>query len=204
MSSARAFSKPSSVERGRYAYGVRLSVAIMHTPGDRSANVRELVAALPGAFVVRARGQLGVWDTAARAWLAGYLGLADRDATHHLVLQDDVTLCSGFVDLAWEAVAQCPDAPLSLFCSVAGFTAQAVVLPIPMIHPWLTWCAANEHRLPQHDDVRLRAWMKTQGLAMSYVRPSLVQHGALPSLLGHEVIRTDSFEQSPARVEVYS
>lgn len=185
-----------------------LSVAIMHTPScpARAANVRALTAQLPEAAVIEDAGR-GVWDTARRAWLRRGTrrnGWPLDHTTHHLVLQDDVTLCDGFLDRALDVIAQRPFVPLSLFTSnCRGLTAQALVLPVAMISSWLAWCEENDARLPAHDDVRLRAWMKSQGLAMSFARPSLVQHGAFESLLGHEVLSASTFEQCPQRVEVF-
>lgn len=154
---------------------VNLSISIMHTPGERSSNVHAMQRALARAVVVEEAG-LGVWDTARRAWLAHELS-----ASHHLVLQDDATLCPAFEQRALAEVSARPFVPLAL-CSVGPTV--ALVLPVPMIAPWLEWCAARPN-LPAHDDVRLTKWLRTQGVAFVFAQPALVEHGAFPSLLGH-------------------
>ncbi|TLP58646.1 hypothetical protein [Microbispora triticiradicis] len=92
----------------------RISVAVMYHParGDRIPRIAEACAPLrlvpvpdpdPGSFPSPLR-------TAKRAWAAW-----SPDATHHLVLQDDVLLVDGFSAHLRAAVAACPDDALALY-----------------------------------------------------------------------------------------
>ncbi|KAA9374244.1 hypothetical protein F5972_32255 [Microbispora cellulosiformans] len=92
----------------------RISVAVMYHParGDRIPRIAEACAPLrlvpvpdpdPGSFPSPLR-------TAKRAWAAW-----SPDATHHLVLQDDVLLVDGFSAHLRAAVAARPDDALALY-----------------------------------------------------------------------------------------
>lgn len=170
-----------------------ISVAIMHTPGERSINVERMISVLPDPFIVKEEGR-GAWDTAQRAWRSH-----DVLATHHIVLQDDAMLCKDFYRLACMVIQLRPFVPVSFF----PIGAVAISLPVPMIEHWLQWCELYDAQLPRHDDVRLNKWVKSQGLRFTYSKPSLVQHGAFPSLLDHteNPVATD-FVAAPNKVEM--
>lgn len=57
--------------------------------------------------------------SAQAAWRA-----AAADATHHLVLQDDVSLCGGFLDAVHDAIAMRPGDALALFTEWGSRTAH--------------------------------------------------------------------------------
>ncbi|MDA1361038.1 hypothetical protein O1R50_15510 [Glycomyces luteolus] len=93
---------------------VLLSTAIMTHPAreDRARKLAESLPELNPAVIVDdtepGRGNLA---NALRAWAA-----VGEDATHHLVLQDDVVPCENFTALVHRAVAARPAEAISLFC----------------------------------------------------------------------------------------
>lgn len=181
-----------------------ISTAILHAPQspERAANLRDLLAAIPHATVIADDGQAtaqianrrGCWPLARRGWLAA-------TGAHHLVLEDDAQLCSGFLDQLATLIAARPDACLSLFrgaspCSVA------TVMPATVIPRWLAWVdqdARGSRWLPHHDYL-IDAGMRALGVPHLYAEPSIVEHRALASLLGHRHVRAVRWEQSPASV----
>lgn len=181
-----------------------LSVAILHAPWspERAANVRDLLEQLPAALVVadehregdlKVANRRGCWPMAWWAWCA-----VDPDATHHLVLEDDAQLCDGFLGLVEQAIAREPDACLSLFrgerdCSVA------TVLPVPIIAEWMTWVRESPRgvKLLPHHDYLIAAGMRELGVPRLYAQPSLVEHRAFGSLLGHDHVTARTFDAAP-------
>lgn len=172
---------------------VVLSVAIAHAPwGGRGANVERLRVALPNAQVVCDRGDANAWDTAQRAWRAHDVG-----ATHHLVLQDDAVLCDGFEERALLMIAQCPGDVISFFTPhLARKSAVAVAMPLALVDEWLTWCETST--LPRHDDWLIHGWLRATGRPLMRTSPSLVEHGPGPSLMKHDYVAAEHFEQSPS------
>jgi hypothetical protein len=141
--------------------------------------------------------------TSALAWSA-----IEGVATHHLVVQDDVRLCDDFPRQLRAAVATRPADPLFLYtdwgtrCShllrlaaLRGASwaeaidpwapAQAMVLPRELARGFVDHVAA--HPEPAADALAMVAYLRHRG-TMAYVSaPNLVEHGAAPSLLGHDV-----------------
>lgn len=180
---------------------VNLSVCIMHVPDDpnRRAWVRDMTRVL-------ARGQLvpticrdvdrkGVWPTAKSAWLRYH-----PNCTHHMVLQDDVQLCTHFVKLVTTAIEHKPDEILCLYSpsqhlkargtawwrTRGGTWGQALILPRRRIHEFLNWSAAHVDEEYTYDDTRMALWSIERGIDVWVTIPSLVQHlGMNNSLLGH-------------------
>lgn len=103
--------------------GIRLSTAIMTHPArqDRARALAEAVAGLNPVIVVDQGGGTGNLGAALRAWAA-----VGQDATHHLVLQDDVTPCGRFAARVHDAVSAQPSAAISLFCEWGSRTAGLV------------------------------------------------------------------------------
>jgi hypothetical protein len=104
---------------------VRLSAAIMTHPAreDRARKLAEALPELDAAIVVDepggpGRGNLG---NALRAWAR-----IGADATHHLVLQDDVVPCEDFTARLRRAVRARPDDAVSLFCEWGSRSANLV------------------------------------------------------------------------------
>lgn len=114
---------------------VRLSTVIMAHP-RRQAAAQRLSEAHPGlaAGVVtdpEPQGPPSALRTARLAWQA-----VRPDATHHLVLQDDVVLPPGFADIVAELVAERPGAAVSLFTEWGSRTANAIRTAALLGHDW--------------------------------------------------------------------
>lgn len=179
-----------------------ISVAIIHAPGhpERSACVAAIQEQLPEARVLldtdksgdaQIANRRGCWPMARRAWLMA-------TGTHHLVLEDDAVLCADFRAVLARAIELAPDACLSLFhgdrwCSVA------TVMPRSVIESWLAWADGNNQ--PHHDHMIIRG-MRAIGASHWHVDPSIVDHAALPSLLGHPPVRALRFESNPGALSL--
>lgn len=179
------------------------SIAIQHTPGrtDRRKWVESVLNRLRAeqpdlpVQVIEDRKREGCWPTYLRSLKAA---CAD---SHHLVLQDDVTLCKDFVASVREVIRARPTDVISLFTnSRFVFTARhrrehwiqnssvpglAVIWPNELIGEFIEWQNAHIARDCPWDDVRVSMWLiKTLRPAFATV-PSLTQHlGYQASLLG--------------------
>ncbi|WP_205328261.1 hypothetical protein [Glycomyces sp. YM15] len=103
---------------------MRLSTAIMTHPAreDRARKLAEALPELaPAVIVDDTEPGHGNLANALRAWAA-----VEEDATHHLVLQDDVVPCDDFTALVHRAVAARPDDAISLFCEWGSRSAALV------------------------------------------------------------------------------
>lgn len=187
---------------------VTVSVAIMAHP-SRAAQVDVLTKAIDGPVTPVFDRKGDRWDTGRRSLLA-----ADPSATHHLVVQDDVTPAKN-LRAAMRRIAAIipPDVP------VAAYMGRSRVLPRYNLLPLLR--AAKQHKVPfmrfggpwwgqavltptshlqalvawgdQHThirqyDHRMTGYWDSLGIDCWYTAPSLVQHlvgKANPSLLGH-------------------
>lgn len=179
----KAFPAPIS------AWPPKLSVAIMAHP-SRTDNVDRILADLDTeATVVWDEGR-GLWDTARRAWLAHGV-----DATHHLVLQDDVVVCRDLVAGLTAAIEQVPTAPISAFMmryrlkltrrtayqatDAAWFldwwslSGQAICLPVVDIAPMVKFADRKQR---ENDDIRIRAFYRSRKTQIWNTVPSLVEH----------------------------
>jgi hypothetical protein len=128
------------------------------------------------------------------------------DATHHLVLQDDVELCEGFLDAVLAAVAIRPGDALALFTEWGSRTAQlsriaairgagwaeavdeyvpslALVLPAETARRFGRYAARDGVAA---DDVAMRAFLDELGMAAYVCLPNLVEHRDVPSVAGND------------------
>ncbi|WP_051326037.1 hypothetical protein [Glycomyces tenuis] len=181
---------------------VRLSAAIMTHPA-RAGHARELAARLPEldpVCVVDETGpDRGNLANALRAWAA-----VGDDATHHLVLQDDVILCDRFTELVHSAVRSRPDEAVSLFCEWGSRTATLV-----RAAAWqgLSWARAVDMYTPSQalvmpravaldfvasaadpdgpDDLALASHLRRTGVPSVVTVPNLLEHDDRPSLTGN-------------------
>jgi len=152
----------------------------------------------------RPEGPPATLPTARLAW-----GAVEEEATHHLVLQDDVELCEGFTQLVYEAIASGPDAPLSLFANWASRSGQmvrlaalsgaswspvldpyvptqALILPAQLARRFADQSAALPDSMP--DNQAMSAFLARE-MATTYVCcPNLVEHAAEDSLLWHDIM----------------
>ena len=140
--------------------------------------------------------------TAVHAWRA-----VKDDATHHLVLQDDVLLCADFTSALGLAVRGRPDDALSLFTEWGSRTSHAarlaalssevwaevvdeyvptlaLVLPADLARGFARFAAGRETG-SDPDDVVMCEFLRTCGVRMLVSVPNLVQHADLPSVAGN-------------------
>jgi len=170
------------------------SIAIQHVPGraDRQKWLQAMIDQLRGEnpnkpIVVMEDTQLeGCWPTYRRALEA------TGDASHHLVLQDDIGLCRDFLLSVEEVIRARPNNLVSLYTNAdavftarergeswierTGVSGQSVIWPTNLIGEFLQWQDAHiDHNFPW-DDVRVSMWIiKTSQRAFATV-PSLTQH----------------------------
>jgi hypothetical protein len=179
-----------------------LSAAVMTHP-SREAEVRRFVERHPEldlrVAVDPRPGRGHSLGTALLAW-----SMAEPGATHHLVLQDDVLLCEGFVELTFAAVRTHPDAAVSMFAEWGaragglvrlallrgqGYAAvadpyiptQALVLPAALAADF----AEKGRAETEPDDIALLRHLRRTGTPAVVVAPNLVQHEDRPSLTGN-------------------
>lgn len=188
---------------------VRLSIAIMHHPA-RAAKISEIVAAcapLPARVIADPEpdGPPSPLRTAKKAWAAVAPG-----ATHHLVLQDDLTLTDGFAEHILAAVEAQPDAAITLYVNwhstpnsyfvrraVESGTAWAplfdafvptlgLVLPAAVATELAAYLATVPDDV-RHDDRVIAEFCREKGTPVLAAVPHLVEHGDLRSVAGNEV-----------------
>ena len=152
--------------------------------------------------------------TAVRAWAAA------GDASHHLVLQDDVVVIDGFVDNVLQHLQEFPEAALAYFAQWSSCNGMAVRLGALVNARWVeaipewTPCQAlvlprrlalgfTEFGLshhPQPCDELMQLFLTSKGVPTYLSVPSLADHAPLPSLLGHDpkgARKAACFQQGP-------
>lgn len=171
-----------------------LSIAIQHTPNraDRRKWVQAMVAQLrienpdiPLRVIEDSQCE-GCWPTHRRALQAA------NDASHHLVLQDDLGLCRDFIGSVKEVIRARPRNLIALYTNAnavfrarargeswvekSGVCGPAMVWPKDWISEFLEWQDAHIDRNFAWDTVRVSMWLiKTSKKAFATV-PSLTQH----------------------------
>jgi len=182
---------------------VRMSYCIMAHP-KRVEHVSWMLRVLQGqgaqnVTVMYDRNGEGAWKNSKRAWET-----ADSAFTHHMVLQDDISMCKDFVEAASWCATLRPDAPISFFlprksteeaiakglCWVSTrrfLWAQAVIMPIGMAHDFLRWVSRHDDpTFGRHDDVRMAAFYAEKRLRVYVPVPTFIEHeGAEDSLMGN-------------------
>ncbi|HWO00090.1 MAG TPA: hypothetical protein VNS63_12570 [Blastocatellia bacterium] len=180
-----------------------LSIAIQHTPSrpDRRKWVQAMIqqlrsedASVPIALIQDAQLE-GCWPTYRRALEAA------GDASHHLVLQDDLGLCRDFIQSVKEVIRARPTNLIALYSNAgsvftardrgeswvekAGACGPSVIWPRELIAEFLQWQDIHIDRSFAFDTVRVSMWLiKTSKKAFTTV-PSLTQHlGSESSTLG--------------------
>jgi hypothetical protein len=185
---------------------VSLSVAVMTHPRRRD-HAQKLAAALhpyPVDIVLDPApdGPPESLRTAARAWAAA------GDATHHLVVQDDIVVTDGFIGHVLRDVVEFPEAALAYFAHWSCLNGAAVRLGALLGVRWVeaipewTPCLAlvlsrrlalgfaefglSYDREPRRDDNVMQLYLTSKGAPTYLSIPCLVNHSPLPSLLGHD------------------
>jgi len=143
--------------------------------------------------------------TALRAWQ-----MIDPDATHHLVLQDDVILCDDFRSVLLDAIATMPGHPLALFAEWGSRTAhmmrlaalrgacwaeaadtmvpaQAVVLPAALAQGFIARVTGDPD-IGDDDAIVLASYLESVEAVLYVPTVSLVDHTTVPSLLGNDLV----------------
>lgn len=141
------------------------------------------------------------------AWAAW--GAIRSDATHHLVLQDDVELCQDFVERVESAVLEHPDTPLAFYANwdswngaatraaalsnerwvpaVPGEWIPTLALLLPRRDVTALLSATHPDRAkPEPDDVVLARELGARGRQVLISVPHLVEHTGHPSLIGND------------------
>lgn len=187
---------------------VTLSVAVMTHPA-RAAQAEKLAAELQDCSVrviqdpAPERGP-ATMRTARAAWAA-----VGQDATHHLVLQDDVMPAPGLLDAVRRAAGARPEHALAFFAEwgsrsatpiriaalcgsawaeVVDFyiPAQALVLPAAVARAADGYLATQDEDTP--DDIALHGYLHGAGVPIWVSVPNLVEHADTPSLIGNQVL----------------
>ncbi|GAA3290558.1 hypothetical protein Dvina_19370 [Dactylosporangium vinaceum] len=186
---------------------MNVSAAVMTHP-TRLAAAQRLCAALAPIDATPAvdpepHATPGAMRSARLAWAAG-----GPDATHHLVLQDDIELAEGFAAAVAASVALHPDAAISFFVEWGSRTAalvrwaaladaswvpminpyvptQALVMPAPLARD-LAAFLRDETDDAEPDDEAILRFLQRRGTRMLAAVPNLVEHLDLPSLTGNE------------------
>ncbi|WP_067816165.1 hypothetical protein [Actinomadura kijaniata] len=188
---------------------IDISVAIMHHPrrADRIPALVRACAPLDPVVVPDPEpdGRPSPLRTAKRAWAA-----VGRDATHHLVLQDDVRLVPRFAEQLRDAVRGRPRHGVSLFClwhtphnsylvrraAVAGegyaplsprewTPTQGFVLPARLARELAEYLAGIPDEV-QDDDEMIAVFCRERGVPVVATVPHLMDSGHERSLVeGH-------------------
>jgi hypothetical protein len=179
------------------------SIAIQHTPddGDRRRWLKSILEKLRAeqptvaVEVIKDQKRDGCWPTLLRCLEAAH------GASHHLVLQDDITLCQDFLAAVREVIRARPNQLISLYtnsrCVFAarqrgeswieklGVAGPAIIWPTKLIGEFIEWQRAHIASDFPWDDGRVSMWLsKTSKPAFATV-PSLAEHlGYQASLLG--------------------
>ena len=149
--------------------------------------------------------------TAKKAYLSSI-----GDATHLVVLQDDVELCNNFVDICYQIVAAHPDKIVSLFpfdyqiyseqyenigtpyLAVNIMSGCGVIMPVQYIKPCFNYIQ-SEFNDKIEDDKGIREWAEYAGIDIITTIPALIQHIGDRSILNkyRPIQRTYYFEKDP-------
>ncbi|MEU2826940.1 hypothetical protein ABZ763_32920 [Streptomyces bacillaris] len=186
-----------------------VGAAVMAHP-RRAAQAAELAAGLAGwgARVVTdpvPGGGAGALRTARAAWAA-----VAPDATHHVVLQDDVLPCRDFTARVADGIRELPDAPLALYANWNSWNGAAtraaalqgaawvpavpgewtpslaLVLPRADVEALLAAVPADVTG-PEPDDTVLARELGRRGRPVLIPVPHWVEHADGASLVGNDV-----------------
>lgn len=185
---------------------IRLSVAIMTHPARKTAAeaLRRQLGDVEAEVVVDPNPCGKTLPTARLAWAA-----TKDEATHHIVLQDDVLPCKRFIDRVMDAVRHRPDCAVALMANWGARTAnlsRAAAISgsrwVEVVDYYLPTCglvlpadlgrkfgAARFTDRPVDEEVpddvaMLHHASSTRTQAYVHV-PSLLQHDELPSVVGN-------------------
>lgn len=132
---------------------------------------------------------------------------ASTEASHHLVVQDDVSIPDGFVDAVRRTCQLYPDAAVSYFvewgsptATLARWAAFTGASAVPAINTYMPTQALSlpsrhalelgeflctETKIGDADDEQILRFLRQAGLRKLVVVPNLVEHLDLPCTTGH-------------------
>ncbi|MET9319097.1 NAD(P)-dependent oxidoreductase [Streptomyces sp. NPDC003038] len=184
---------------------VRLSGAVMTHP--RRIDAARLLAGADTVGRIRVvtdpepDGPPTALRSAALAWQC-----VDPDATHHLVLQDDVVLAEGFFRYAEQVAAAVPDEAVAFYTGWEGRTGAAtrlaalageqwtyaveehapclaLMLPAHVAKGYAGYAAEHGHGWPY--DVVMQRYLNSLRVPIRVCVPSTVDHSEVPSIAGN-------------------
>ena len=177
-----------------------IDIRIMASP-KRADNIKKLVNKLGiGEEQVTWDDRNGGGDamyTARKAWLHPM----PEEATHRLVLQDDVDVCAGFVDIVNKIISPHPQRGIALrnflqpsnypnynntpYYRIYNMAGCAIIMPKEVIKPCIKWCdESTDEILKPHDDLMISKYCREKNIMMITVLPCIVQHFDNDTLLG--------------------
>ncbi|MFC9326749.1 NAD-dependent epimerase/dehydratase family protein [Kitasatospora sp. NPDC057015] len=184
---------------------VKLSGAVMTHP-DRLAEARQIAEVDPlGRIKVVVDPEPAGRPTALRVAPLSW-ACVEPDATHHLVLQDDVALAEGFFDHVEKVAAAAGNEAVAFYAgwdsrnggvarlaALTGapwaYTLQehvpcyALLLPAELARGYAQFQQEDEPGWPY--DVVVQRYLNARGVPVRFCTPSLVQHMDMPSLAGN-------------------
>lgn len=169
----------------------KLSVSIMAVPQRRllvNSMLKGLPDKTPVSYDLKRRG---IWENAKLAWMS-----YDRSASHHLLLQDDLELCDGFMDVSLKLVEVFPEAIIGLYHNRMQATQEAKnkglnwikfnvvnnacanIMPTAWIPEFVYWCEKHVEPNYRHDDGRLCLWQLhgNRKAECYFTAPTVVEH----------------------------
>ncbi|MFJ8671610.1 NAD-dependent epimerase/dehydratase family protein [Streptomyces sp. NPDC093589] len=184
---------------------VKLSGAVMAHPKRMKEAQRLADADAKGRIRVTVDPDPEGRPTALRTALVSW-GCVPPDATHHLVLQDDVLLAEGFYEHAERVASEVPHEAVAFYAgwearngAVARLAAltgspwaytlqehvpcQALMLPADVARGYAAFHEAHGEGWPY--DVVVQQYLNSLGIPVRFTTPSTVQHDEVPSIAGN-------------------
>ncbi len=192
-----------------------IDVRIFGVP-ERIENIRhnQKLLNVPEDHVVIDYAHTGCFATAQRAWSL------PKTAEHILVLQDDVLLSDGFLDVCKIIAKTHPDSIVGLYpgqfpraehikglplrspyIATHDLAGPAILMPARYVFPCLiTWESKRKG-----DDVQIQIWANDNGIQLLTTIPCIVQHIGEQSVFqpGRNLGGTDFFVKDPYVVDWY-
>lgn len=183
-------------------------------------NFSTAIVTVPNRLVIarslanQLKGELVIDMVKNGSWWGHKQALLKHSQPYHLVLEDDVKLCTDFIEGLDQICGLFPDHPVSLFnmgfykdlneraqkmemhfVGTNGATGQAQLWPVKTLNQFILWCDKNIPETILFEDTRLWYWLKTFNKPIFLTCPNLVQHDIhLKSELGFKgpLLKRDS------------
>lgn len=158
----------------------------------------------------------GLWWNARQAWQRA------GSKNYHLVLQDDVILCSDFIATVDDLLDQVQPLIIQLYhnkikaddiCvtknshwikSTMVTTAQALILRSDLARKWVLWCERYIDQAYKYDDGRMMIYQSFTQIPAYFTFPNIVNHDdTLPSSIGLARGKrvSHTFAQNPVSID---